>query len=893
MDKTLDIFYFSSTHWDREWYQDFQGFRYRLVKMTDKLIDLFESDPDYKTFHFDGQTIVLEDYVEICPEKKAKLKKLIEERKILIGPWYVMPDEFLLSGESLIRNLMTGHKISKEWGTEAWKYGYICDIFGHIAQMPQIFKGFDLNYSILGRGTTETDPAYFKWTSPDGSYCNTFKLPLNGGYGEFKQDCYAGVEDKSVDNPVLIEKIKAYIDKEIERSNIPVITIMDGLDHSDASVYTTQYIKKIAEMYPNAKVHHVNLCEQGKMLDMYEDKLPVVMGELNRTPHNRYGYLHLITNTLSSHYPVKKANDECQNLMEKQLEPAIFLSKFDNVKLNKSYSDLAYKYLIQNHPHDSICGCSIDQVHKDMEYRFDQVKDIGKAVLDDYLYQIKREEPENLEKDFESILTFYNLLPFDIEKTVTADINFKQHYPEQFAEGFGYEFINSFKIYDYEGNEIPYQITDIKNAYRVRIYDQFSEDKDVYTVSMKVKIPACGRSEYKIVPFYPAVRYPEKMASGADYAENEFIKVKILNNGSLELTDKKTGKIYTQLCNLADDGEIGDGWYHANPVNDRTVYSNGGNCTIEKVESGVSRCVFKITKYLEVPRETITYKYGMKRSEETVTLKFVSYIGLSEENRYVDVKMRYFNEAKDHRLRLVLPTGITENKYFAGQAFYCCERNTGMNFDTKDWREPDQFEKSTNGIVGKRDSDGNGIAFVAAAGIHECSAYNDKEGTLNITLSRSVRNTPMAPNDRGIKCQLNTELEYDFIIAPVDNGVSYSDLVKIQDIMACPVKSNFVNVNGKAEISAPLSNLKVEGENILTSIIKCSEDGAENTVVIRVFNASNEMSKGKIFINAEIEKATCVNLNEEYICDIESEKNVLSFDIEPWKIRTFKIQVNI
>ncbi|MBO5060643.1 MAG: hypothetical protein J6C82_07010 [Clostridia bacterium] len=98
MGKKFDIFYFSSTHWDREWYQDFQGFRYRLVKMLDNLLDLFEKDRMYQTFHFDGQTIVLEDYAEICPEKKEKLLKLIKERKILIGPWYVMPDEFLLSG---------------------------------------------------------------------------------------------------------------------------------------------------------------------------------------------------------------------------------------------------------------------------------------------------------------------------------------------------------------------------------------------------------------------------------------------------------------------------------------------------------------------------------------------------------------------------------------------------------------------------------------------------------------------------------------------------------------------------------------------------------------------------------------------------------------------------
>ena len=122
--KPTDIYLFSGTHWDREWYQNFQGFRSRLVEMVDDLIDYLEKAEDYETFHFDGQTIVLEDYKEIAPENEERLKKLIKDGKIKIGPWYVMPDEYLLSGESLIRNLMKGTRLSKKWGAEPWLFGY-------------------------------------------------------------------------------------------------------------------------------------------------------------------------------------------------------------------------------------------------------------------------------------------------------------------------------------------------------------------------------------------------------------------------------------------------------------------------------------------------------------------------------------------------------------------------------------------------------------------------------------------------------------------------------------------------------------------------------------------------------------------------------------------------
>ena len=887
MKDKFDVFYFSSTHWDREWYQDFQGFRYRLINMVDALVDLFDKDENYKTFHFDGQTVVLEDYCEISPEKKDRLKELITERKILIGPWYVMPDEFLVSGESLIRNLMIGHKIANEWGTEAWKYGYICDIFGHTAQMPQIFKGFDINYSLLGRGTTETDPKFFRWQAPDVTEILNYKMSEEGGYGNFKQLVYDVCEDKSADNPEVEKKIKEYIDMELARSNEPIIVLMDGLDHALACENTSDYIRKIAELYPEARVHHVDLCEQGKLLENYRDRLPVIKGELNKTAHFRYGYLHLITNTLSSYYTLKKENDKCQNLLEKKIEPICTFAQIDGRPLKRRYVDLAYKFLIRNHPHDSICGCSIDQVHKDMEYRFDQTKDICKELVFDYVWN---NTPKRAEKDEsqESVLTFFNTLPYAVEKTVTVELPFKQSFKKRYAEPFGYEDINCFRIKDYQENDIPYQVVDIKRNYVDRYYEHRTEQVDMHTVTMKINVPACGKAEYKIVEAEtPAVRYMSRLKNGQNWAENDFIRMTVLNNGSIEIFDKKTNRTYTQLGNLVDDGEIGDGWYHANPVNDRAVYSANGDCIIEKVENGPSRCVFKVTRKLTVPKELIWDRFGKRRSDETVELNFVSYVGLSEENRSVDIKMEYDNIAKDHRLRLIMPTGITEEKYFSGQAFCCCERKTGIDIATQDWRETDQYEKSTNGIVGKKNSDGTGIAFVAAEGIKECSAYADEEGTVNITLSRSFGNT--VSTNGGTRCQLNQVLSYEYSFVPLDEDVKYSDLVKVQDMMACPVIDKFVTVDGTAEINPPKSYISVDGRDVLVSIIKPAENQEENAIVVRVYNASETDTCGKINITREITSADMVNLNEEFVKKADCDGHSVSFDLPAWRISTFKL----
>lgn len=878
---SLDIFYFSSTHWDREWYQDFQGFRYRLVKMVNKLLDLLDTDPEFKTFHFDGQSVVLEDYSEISPENKDRLKKYISEGKILIGPWYTMPDEFNVSGESIIRNLMFGHRLCEKWGGNTWKYGYICDIFGHIAQLPQIFNGFSIKHSLLGRGTTESDPTYFKWQSPDKSYTLNYKLPDDHGYGEFNSFSYGVNADASLP---LKERIKKTVDREINRSDIPIVILMDGADHADAHPDTSKFLKIISELYPDARVHHINLCEQGNLLESYADKLPAIEGELVKTPKNMHHYLHLITNTLSSYYSLKYANDECQNLIEKQTEPFMVMSQLDGHTINRSFIDLAYKYLLKNHAHDSICGCSVDRVHNDMECRFNQTKSLCREISNDYLHFSKGENKRGADGKYANILTLYNPLSVAVKKTVSVDIDFNPDFYAKYSEPFGYEDINSFKIFDCDENEVPYCVTDIKRGYVRRVYNQFAEKKDVHTVTLEVNLPPLSKTDYKIIPSSSPVRYMQRLSSGASFMENNHIKVTILENGSLEIYDKITNSTYTGLCVLSDDGEIGDGWYHTNPINDFTVFSSGGGCEIKKTEDGISRCTFTVTKHMNVPKDMVYDKLGCRRNSETVCLEFIFKISLSKDSRMVEVEMEFDNKAADHRLRLMLPTGIKSDKYFASQAFYFCERSTGMDMTTQNFRETDQYEKSTNGIVGVRDSEDKGLAFISPVGIHECSAL--KDGTMFLTLLRSFTKTTRTNGET--RCRENKILKYKFAIAPLDKTVSKNDLLKMRDILWYTPITTIYEADENTKLTLPKSYITVSGKDISTSIIKCAQD-SESAIIVRVFNVSGNSADGFINTAFEVKKAECINLNEEYISDAEVKDNKILFSLGAYKIATFKI----
>jgi len=171
------VFVVPHTHWDREWYATFQQFRVRLVYVIDALLDLLERDPAYAHFNLDAQTIVLQDYLEIRPEKHDSLARFIAGRRLGVGPWYVLPDEFLVSGEALVRNLLLGHRMAAEFG-HVQKVGYIPDTFGHISQLPQILQGFDIPTAVHFRGLDEGDlKSEVWWQSLDGSRVLLRHLP--------------------------------------------------------------------------------------------------------------------------------------------------------------------------------------------------------------------------------------------------------------------------------------------------------------------------------------------------------------------------------------------------------------------------------------------------------------------------------------------------------------------------------------------------------------------------------------------------------------------------------------------------------------------------------------------------------------------------------------------
>ena len=168
---------YAHTHWDREWYLPFRKYQYRLVKVIQRILSAIELGT-IPNFTLDGQTVLLEDYFELYPEEEVRFQKLTSQGKLDIGPWYVMPDEFLVSGESLIRNLSRGINHSKNLGVSSWT-GYLPDTFGHSQDVPMILKHCGINTAVVWRGVNPST-SEFLWESPSKDIVKTYHL--NQGY---------------------------------------------------------------------------------------------------------------------------------------------------------------------------------------------------------------------------------------------------------------------------------------------------------------------------------------------------------------------------------------------------------------------------------------------------------------------------------------------------------------------------------------------------------------------------------------------------------------------------------------------------------------------------------------------------------------------------------------
>ncbi|HEV2902949.1 MAG TPA: hypothetical protein VGW30_06775 [Gaiellaceae bacterium] len=363
------------THWDREWYLPFQRFRLKLVRLVDSLLDAMEADERYR-FTLDGQLATLDDYLEVRPEAANRVRPLVEEGRLAIGPWQVLMDEFLVSGETIARNLEYGQRRGAEFGG-AMAVGYLPDMFGHVAQMPQILRQAGIDTAVVWRGVPGAiDSHSFRWEAPDGSSVRAEYLPYGYGNGAYLLDVPGQ----------LGRGLEAVRESHREFFGDAPILAMFGADHMEPVPQLTELLKE-----SGAAAQVSTLPDYLESVDGGVDDRRW-RGELRSSAR-----ANILMGTLSARLDLKAAMARAERALTRYAEPfqALYGTAWPERLL-----DLAWRRVIENSAHDSICGCSVDEVSTQVLVRCYEAEQIAMGLAEDAAREAAAEAP------MESVVAF-------------------------------------------------------------------------------------------------------------------------------------------------------------------------------------------------------------------------------------------------------------------------------------------------------------------------------------------------------------------------------------------------------------------------------------------------------------------------------------------------------
>lgn len=735
-----DVHLIAHTHWDREWYLTREQYRLRLCGLLDRVLDRMDVEPAFAWFHLDGQTVVLEDYLELRPEQEARLRARIAEGRILVGPWYVMPDMHLVSGEALVRNLALGHRIARAFG-RVMAAGYLPDPFGHVAQMPQILAGFGLDSAILWRGFAGPRAEYL-WEAPDGTrvmllhlprqgYCNALRLPLA----------------PEAERPAAADRA---IQVEAERSSLGLALLMAGVDHVEpapallalsAEMGGLQGVRGGLSTLP-AYVDAARAAHRER-----PQALEVVHGELRAGED----YAPLLPGVLSARTYLKQANARVQNLLERRAEPAAALAWRAGARYPQGELDYAWRTLLQNHPHDSICGCSIDAVHDECMTRFARAEQVAQAIEAQALEFLAKGLEPAPPVTFRFLAVNTDLHPFEGLAEGEIEVPLASAEPgrrmdlallERPVAFFGPE-AQPTSLTDAEGAPVPFQVLsheDRVEHFMSRYEPPLAAQVRRFRIAFLAAVPGCGYVTMdlgfaKAAPSRLETRARVGETGGRAWLENEHWRVEVNADGTLDVRDRRTGRVWKRACALLDEGDVGDEYNHDPPRRDTAVTNAGSSAVVRVEHAGPLVVAVRVDLKLRVPSSATDDRQA--RSEALVDLPASVRVALTAGSPRIDFDLTLTNTARDHRLRVVFPTGAARVETArADSAFGVVTRAARREVPAEVLVEAPVSAAPLHTFVDAGDSVSGMSLF--AEGLTEYEVTDGPEPTLALTLLRSV-----------------------------------------------------------------------------------------------------------------------------------------------------------
>lgn len=830
----------SNTHWDREWYQSHEKYLVRLVNLFDRLTDVLETQPGYR-FMTDGQFALVEDYLAARPEKKEQIAKFVKNGQLLIGPWYTQPLQNIVGGEALIRNLQTGIERSEALGG-AMRFSYEIDEFGHASQMPQIYNGFGITGSMAWRGNPKGAKSVFEWLAPDGS--SVYMFYSKSGYGfattlpENEEDFTEVIDGVTFRRRGIKNRVKALREYTLEYSETDHMFWLNGIDHSFAQADLLKVIAKIRELFPDIEVKQSTPVELEK--EAREDLLakgivPVkVTGELLFTRED------ILESTNALHPRQKQAHARTEHHLVDRFEP---MAAFASV-LGKEHPDWAldraWKYVLENHAHDSLGCCSVDEVFRQVMARYEACVSLCEQEEDEALRYIM-----SCSDGTPAIFVFnFSSYPIKGVRKCRLDV------PAGITDGF-------FELHTPGGKKVPVEILKKELIGDVRYNPRRGHPtwgrRWTFDVLLQLpETPAFGWTKLTFTNTADDKRVANRRYYSLEKApgvlENERLRLVIKPDGTFDLADKWNGKTYypSQLL-FEDTGEAGDVYIHTEPQNDhRRLYASctGVSCLYDTPLGAA----YEINSVLQVPAGITADRKD--RLTETKPLHIKTTLTLLAGAGRVDINIHVENRCKNHRLRVLFPSYLTDAVYSKGsQAFDFPARRIHEAFDPDLPREQAYPTKPMLGVCAVSTSQA-GLG-AAAEGIFEYECTDDETRSLALTLVRSVevidtKTFAETPEYVCHEAQNLTDMDFSLSLIPYD-GTDAAILREAESFLnretvifdRAPETSVLPEYEKPARVLPDTGSLfTVIGEGVTVTSFKKARK--ENAYILRLLNGTDK-----------------------------------------------------
>jgi mannosylglycerate hydrolase len=689
------------THWDREWYRPFQSFRMQLVDLVDRVLDMLESEPDF-AFTLDGQLATIDDYLEIRPEQADRIAGHVRSGRLAIGPWQILMDEFLVSGETLVRNLEAGWARALDFG-EPMKVGYLPDMFGHVAQMPQILRRAGLADAVVWRGIpASVDRHAFRWEAPDGSFVRAEYLP--SGYG----------------NAAGMFAVPDRLDAAAERfhewarpwfGDDPVLA-MYGTDHTAPVPELAALVSRLNEVHEASDLRIGTLAQYVSAAPALTDADPCWRGEMRSGAR-----ANVLMGVASARIDIKQAAGRAETLLERYAEPLSAL----HVAMDTwptAFLRLAWGRVIQNSAHDSICGCSVDPVVDQVLVRFAEAEQVATTLARRAAATVAGSVPRGA-------LAVLNPSPTARTGVVEAELPIPETWgsvalelpggarvatqelrrkepvlldreirggeaEELFRLFHGREvFDHAWNGYRIDGTTLTLEVDDDPDpawldvdglaaevaaamraepdaTWQVRIVARARR-----TLTASVPAPALGWTAARAVEGTGAIANPVRVDGDGHALSNGLLSVTVADDGTLRLATAD-GVVADGVGRVVDGGDYGDSYNYGPPAND-VVVDRPASVSVRTDLAGPVRGRLVVSRSYAWPAGVAAD--GSARTTETERTEVAMDVELRADEPFVRIGLAFDNRADDHRVRFHAPLPMAAETSHAEGQFAVVERS--------------------------------------------------------------------------------------------------------------------------------------------------------------------------------------------------------------------------